>query len=216
MARLLTGNTGVMGSKKKTKSKQIKAKQRKKNTQMFYLSLIVLVGVGFLLFFFLSLFDYIYPPAGGTRASVATGEKQKVKLYFSDRNERFLIPEERYLPKDKSTNGTVRALVEALIEGPHTDLVETFPQETVLRGVAVKNGVASIDFGRNLIDLHPGGSASEMMTIYSLTNTITINVPSVTRVRILIDGTGVETIKGHIDTGRPFETNRELIVENHS
>ncbi|MBW2561332.1 MAG: GerMN domain-containing protein [Deltaproteobacteria bacterium] len=205
-----------MGSKKKTKSRQIKAKQRKKNTRSLYLSLIILVGVGFLLFFFFSLFDYIYPPPGGTRGPVVTGEKQKVKLYFSDLNERFLIPEERYITKGKSPDNTVRALVEALIEGPHTDLVETFSRETVFRGVTVKNGIASIDFGRNLIDLHPGGSASEMMTIYSLTNTVIINVPSVTKVKILIDGNGVETIKGHIDTSRPFSVNREVIVENHS
>lgn len=205
-----------MGSKKKTKSKQIKAKQRKKNTRTFYLSLIILVSVGFLLFFFLSLFDYIYPPAGGIKGSVVTGEKQKVELYFSDLNERFLIPEERYITKKKSPGDTVRTLTEALIEGPHTDLVETFPKGTTLRGVAVKDGTAFIDFGRNLIDLHPGGSASEMMTIYSLTNTVTINVPSVKRVKILIDGRGVETIKGHIDTSSPFETNRDIIVKKHS
>lgn len=205
-----------MGSKKKTKSRQIKAKQRKKNTQIFYLSLIILVGVGFLLFFFLSLFDYIYPPAGGTKSPVVTGEKQKMKLYFSDLNERFLIPEERYITKKKSPDDTVRALVTALIEGPHTDLVKTFPGETILRGVTIKNGIASIDFGRNLIDLHPGGSASEMMTIYSLTNTLTINVPSVKKVKILIGGNSVETIKGHIDTSSPFSVNRDILVENHS
>jgi len=205
-----------MGSKKKTKSRQIKAKQRKKNTQIFYLSLIILVGVGFLLFFFLSLFDYIYPPAGGTKSPVVTGEKQKVKLYFSDLNERFLIPEERYITKKKSPDDTVRALVTALIEGPHTDLVKTFPGETILRGVTIQNGIASIDFGRNLIDLHPGGSASEMMTIYSLTNTLTINVPSVKKVKILIGGNSVETIKGHIDTSSPFSVNRDILVENHS
>ena len=203
-----------MGSKKKTKSKQIKAKQKKKNTRTFYLSLIILVGVGFLLFFFLSLFDYIYPPAGGTRGAVVKEEKEKMNLYFSDLNERFLIPEERYVTRRNSSSDTVKELVEALIEGPHTDLVETFPKETALRGISVKDGIATIDFGRNLIDLHPGGSASEIMTIYSLTNTVTINIPSIKGVRILIEGTGVETIKGHIDTTKPFSMNRELIVEN--
>ncbi len=203
-----------MGSKKKTKSKQIKAKQKKKNTRTFYLSLIILVGVGFLLFFFLSLFDYIYPPAGGTRGAVVKEEKEKMSLYFSDLNERFLIPEERYVTRRNSSSDMVKELVEALIEGPHTDLVETFPKETALRGISVKDGVATIDFGRNLIDLHPGGSASEIMTIYSLTNTVTINMPSIKGVRILIEGTGVETIKGHIDTTTPFSMNRELIVEN--
>ncbi|MBN2398651.1 MAG: GerMN domain-containing protein [Deltaproteobacteria bacterium] len=206
-----------MGSKKKAKSKQIKAKQRKKNTRALYLSLIILAGVGFLLFFFLSLFDYIYPPTGGTGGPAAKGEKQKVDLYFSDLNERFLIPEERYITKGNSPNDTVRALVEALIGGPHTtDLVETFPKETTLRGVSVRDGIASIDFGRNLIDLHPGGSASEMMTIYSLTNTVTLNEPSITQVKILIEGTTRETIRGHIDTSRPFTTNKELIVGNRS
>jgi len=205
-----------MGSKKKTKSRQIKTKQRKKNTRLFYLSLITLISVGFLVFFFLSLFDYIYPPAGGEKGPGVKEEKQKVRLYFSDLNERFLIPEERYIPQRQSVNDRVRELVEALIAGPHTDLVETFPKETDLRGVTLKDGIASIDFGRNLIDLHPGGSASEMMTIYSLTNTVTLNEPSVKKVKILINGNTLETIKGHIDTSRPFATNKELMVENHS
>ena len=205
-----------MGSKKKTKSRQIMAKQKKKNTRIFYLLLITLIGVGFLVFFFLSLFDYIYPPADGRRGPIVKEEKQKVKLYFSDLNERFLIPEDRYITKRKSPSDNVRELVVALIGGPNTDLVETFPKETDLRKVNVKNGIAYIDFGRNLIDLHPGGSASEMMTIYSLTNTITINVPSVKKVKLLVDGNGLETIKGHIDTTRPFTINRELIVGNHS
>ena len=183
---------------------------------MFYLSLIILVGVGFLLFFFLSLFDYIYPPAGGNGSAVVTGEKQKVRLYFSDLNERFLMPEERYITKRKAPDDMVRELVDVLIEGPHTDLIETFPRDTALRKVTVTDNVASIDFDRNLIDLHPGGSASEMMTIYSLTNTIILNVPSITKVKILVDGKSLETIKGHIDTSRPFEANREVIVGNHS
>ncbi len=192
------------------------AKQKKKNTRIFYLLLITLVGVGFLVFFFLSLFDYIYPPADGRRGPVVKEEKQKVKLYFSDLNERFLIPEDRYITKRKSPSDNVRELVVALIGGPNTDLVETFPKETDLRKVNVKNGIAYIDFGRNLIDLHPGGSASEMMTIYSLTNTITTNVPSVKKVKLLVDGRDLETIKGHIDTAKPFTVNRELIVGNHS
>ncbi|MBW2557767.1 MAG: GerMN domain-containing protein [Deltaproteobacteria bacterium] len=205
-----------MGSKKKTKSKQIKAKYKKKNTRIFYLLLITLIGVGFLVFFFLSLFDYIYPPADGKRVSMAREEKQLVKLYFSDPNERFLVPEDRYITKRKSINDNVRELVVALIGGPNTDLVETFPKETALIKVNTKNGIAYIDFGRNLVDLHPGGSASEMMTIYSLTNTITINIPSVKKVKLLVDGKGLETITGHIDTTKPFEVNRELIAGNHS
>ncbi|MEA3486999.1 MAG: GerMN domain-containing protein [Thermodesulfobacteriota bacterium] len=209
-----------MGSKKKSKSKQIKARQKKKTTRMFYLSLITLIGVGFLVFFFLSLFDYIYPPADGKRAVIVPTvkkEKQKVKLYFSDPNERFLIPKDRYIPDVESSTDKVRKLVKALIGGPGTtDLAKTFPGKTSLRKVNIKDGIAYIDFDRNLIDFHPGGSASEMLTIYSLTNTITINVPSVKKVKILVDGKDLKTIKGHIDTSKPFTVNRELIIGNYS
>ncbi|MCD6487363.1 MAG: GerMN domain-containing protein [Syntrophobacterales bacterium] len=209
-----------MGSKKKSKSKQIKAKQRKKNTRMFYLSLITLVGVGFLVFFFLSLFDYIYPPTDGKRtviAPIVKREKQKVKLYFSDPNERFLIPKDRYIPGVESSTDKVKKLVEALISGPGTaDLAKTFSEKTSLRKVSIKDGTAYIDFDRNLIDFHPGGSASEMLTIYSLTNTITINMPSVEKVKILVDGKDLKTIKGHIDTSKPFTVNKELITGNRS
>ena len=187
---------------------------------MFYLSLITLIGVGFLVFFFLSLFDYIYPPAGGKRAAVVPivkKEKQKIRLYFSDLNERFLIPKDRYIPGVESSNDKIGKLVKELISGPGTvDLARTFPRKTSLREVKIKDGVAYIDFDRDLIDFHPGGSASEMLTIYSLTNTITINVPSVKKVKILVDGKNLKTIKGHIDTSKPFTVNRELIVGNHS
>ncbi len=209
-----------MGSKKKSKSKQIKARQRKKNTRIVYLSLITLVCVGFLVFFFLSLFDYVYPPADGKRAPVtptATKEKHKVKLYFSDRNERFLIPEERYISDIESSGDKIEKLVKALISGPNsTDLVRTFPEKAVLRKVTIEDGTAVIDFDKNLIVLHPGGSASEMMTIYSLTNTVILNVPSIKKVKILVNGAELETIKGHIDTSSPFVVNKELIVGNHS
>ena len=209
-----------MGSKKKSKSKQIKAKQKKKKIRLFYLSLIILIGVGFLVFFFLSLFDYIYPPSDGKRAQIVPmvkKEKQKVQLYFSDPNERFLISENRYIPNVESPTDKVSKLVKALISGPGTsELAKTFPGKTSLRKVNIKDGIAYIDFDRDLIDFHPGGSASEMMTIYSLTNTITINVPSVKKVKILVDGKNLKTIKGHIDTSKPFTVNRDLIVGNHS
>ena len=57
--------------------------------------------LGFLIFFFVSLFDYVYPPTTGTDTSKAQKEKRKVTLYFSDDNERFLVPETRYIPKAK-------------------------------------------------------------------------------------------------------------------
>ena len=106
----------------------------------------------------------------------------------------------------------ISELVTTLIGGSNTGLVGTFPEGTKVEGVKIKNGSASVSFNRTLVDLHPGGSASEMMTIYSLTNTITRNMPQVKSVKILVEGKEIETIKGHIDTRNPFTANMELIV----
>jgi hypothetical protein len=200
-----------MATKKQRKAKALKAKKRRQNRNLFILSLIVLVGVGFLVFLFISLFEYIYPPATGEGERVKK-EKYKVELYFSDSNERFLVPEDRYIWKEKKPEDQIKELVTTLIGGSNTGLVGTFPEGTRVEGVTIKNGSAYVSFNRTLVELHPGGSASEMMTIYSLTNTITRNMPQVKSVKILVEGKEIETIKGHIDTRNPFTANMELIV----
>jgi hypothetical protein len=59
---------------------------------------------------------------------------------------------------------------------------------------------------------HPGGSTAEMATVYSLTNTLTVNMPAIKKVKILIGGKERESLKGHIGLKNPFSINRELIA----
>ncbi len=205
-----------MGSKRKTKERHIKAKKKKINMRRFFLSIMILVAVGFLVFFFVSLFDQIYPPTTGKTVAKAKKEKQKVQLYFSDSNERFLVAEKRYIPREKAIADQAGELVTALIGGPHTDLVRTFPEGVEIKDITVKNETAYVNFGKNLSTLHPGGSASEMMTIYSLTNTLVENIRGIKKVKMLVEGKELKTIKGHIDTRHPFSTNRELIVKSRT
>ncbi len=197
-----------MATKKKRRADAMKSKKRRKNIRLFILSIIIVMAVGFLFFFFLTLFDYVYPPISAKKK-----EKQKVVLYFSDSNERFLVSEKRYIPKGKNINDQAEELVRALIEGSKTGSVKTFPKGVQLQSIRIeKGGTAYVSFGKNLVELHPGGSTSEIATIYSLTNTLMSNIPSIKRVKILIDGKKLITIKGHIDTRYPFILNRELIA----
>jgi len=71
---------------------------------------------------------------------------------------------------------------------------------------------AYVSFDKNLIKQHPGGSTSEMATIYSLTNTLIRNMNSIKRVKLLIDGKEVESIKGHVDTRQPFTMNKDMLA----
>ncbi|MDD5170075.1 MAG: GerMN domain-containing protein [Syntrophales bacterium] len=169
--------------------------------------------VGFLVFMFLTLFDYVYPPVDGKGTAGKKREKQEVVLYFSDDNERFLVPEKRFIPKEEKAPAMSKELVRALIDGSKTGLVNTFPGKVEVQYVKVDNDTVFVDFNKSLLKNHPGGSASEMATIFSLTNTLTENVPGIKKVKILVAGKEIPSIKGHIDTRQPFAPNRELIVK---
>jgi hypothetical protein len=202
-----------MGTKRQTRSIDIRNKKKRKGGRILILSLIVFCVLGFLIFFFLTLFDSVYPPVAGKGGREASREKRQVTLYFSDVNERFLFPEKRFIPKDKAQEGQAREIVKALVDGSKTGLVNTFPLKTDIISVKIDSDrTARINFGQNLAANHPGGSASEMATVYSLTNSLIANIPEILQVKVLIEGKEKESLKGHIDMRKAFTFNKEFIA----
>ena len=199
-----------MATKKKRRTDEIRVKKKKKRMKKSFLFLIVATVVACLILFFVIIFEYVFPP---TKDAVAKKEKQEVVLYFSDANERFLVPEKRYIPKEENDEAKAKDLVKALLEGSKTKLVSTFPEGVTLDNITIDDKqTAHVSFGKNLIKQHPGGSASEMATIYSLTNTLTRNVNSIKKVKLLIDGKEVDSIRGHVDTRQPFTMNKDMVA----
>jgi hypothetical protein len=202
-----------MATKKQRRTDEVKHKKTKKGRRVLLLSVIVVVSVVFMAIFFITLFDYIYPPAAGKHTAAKKRDKQEVTLFFSDANERFLVPEKRFIPKEKEPEAQAREMIQALIAGSKTGLVNTFPEKAELQGVKREGeDILSVNFKESLVANHPGGSAAEMATVYSLTNTLTTNLPAIKRIRILIGGKERESLKGHIGLHTPFMMNRELIV----
>ena len=54
---------------------------------------------------------------------------------------------------------------------------------------------------------HQGGSVDELLTVYTLVDALTSNLPAVTAVQLLVDGREVETLAGHVDLRRPLTKN---------
>ena len=46
-----------------------------------------------------------------------------------------------------------------------------------------------------------------MLTVYTLVDALTANLPAVTAVQMLVDGKEVETLAGHVDLRRPLAKN---------
>lgn len=204
-----------MATKKQKRITELKNRKKKKGTQKLILAIIGLAVVGFLIFFFVTLFNVIYPPIGGRTDQKGSKEKQSVVLYFSDANERFLVLEKRLIPKMESPVQQAEEIVRALLDGSKTGKVNTFPPEVALKSAKIEaNSTIFVSFSKNLVQDHPGGSASEMATVYSLTNSLTANIPEIKAVKILIEGREVDSLKGHISLKQPFSFNREYLAQD--
>ena len=68
-----------------------------------------------------------------------------------------------------------------------------------------------MDLAAGIGDLHPGGIKSELLTIYSIANSLILNVPEVEAVKILVNGNETATLAGHIDLQVPLKANMLLI-----
>lgn len=135
-------------------------------------------------------------------------KKRMVNLYFTDKNSEYLFPERRQV--FDSTNTTENVL-EELIKGPKTEgYMATIPNNTKIKGVSLSDDVIVIDFSRELVDDHPGGSAFELMTVYSIVNTVT-EVAGVKKVKFLIEGQEIETLAGNFDLTQLVERDESKI-----
>jgi len=143
---------------------------------------------------------------------------REVILYFGSPDGLYLFPEGREIEDCLDEIDCLRETVQALINGPLGDLTPIFPSHTVIRNITIEQGLATIDFSRDLVSGHPGGSLSELFTVYGLADTIAANFPHLRRVRILIEGESIESLKGHVGLREPisadFRYTREPAAES--
>ncbi|MCX8043128.1 MAG: GerMN domain-containing protein [Desulfobacterota bacterium] len=134
-----------------------------------------------------------------------------VTLCFGDENSDYLIKENRQIEAPATPAGKATALIQELIAGPRAKGTATMPQGVKLRGIKIEDDMLVVDFSQELVTRHPGGSTSEMMTVFSLVNTITMNIPEIKKVKFLVEGKPIETIAGHIDCSEPIQPQFGLV-----
>lgn len=142
-----------------------------------------------------------------------TGEKIQAELYFSSIDGMFLVPENREVKKSDEINNQIKIVLLELINGPKdANLVPTIPYGTNINEVYIdQQNTAYIDFTNEIKENHPGGSTGELLTVYSIVNTITSNFHNVKKVQILINQDTVDSLTGHIDISMPIQEDKSII-----
>ena len=154
-------------------------------------------------------------PGETSNSGVSVTEPQGfpvVHIYFADRNGRYLQAEDRIFAGSEREIDRGRAIVEALIKGPKPGLMRTIPASTQLRAFYLAPGSrAYVDLSESITEQYPGGCKSEILTLYSIVNSLILNMPEVSTVKILVGGRDVPTLAGHIDIRYPFTADMSLI-----
>jgi spore germination protein GerM len=147
--------------------------------------------------------------SSGRAAATATEQvatrRIRATLFFVSEDGARLVPIEREVPYGDGLLEQARRIVEAEIGPAPAPLLSALPAGTKLRAVYVsEQGVAFVDFSRELVAAHPGGSLNELLTVYSVVDALTANLPAVRAVQLLVDGREVDTLAGHVDLRRPL------------
>ena len=191
--------------------KKGKKKSHKKRGIWKIVLLLIIIGIGFSAFYLFrqEIFDSAKPwfaKRGILR------EKKGILLYFSDGPGEYLIAEKREILKRDDVEEEAAEAIDELIKGPKGKLIPTVPHQTKLLDVDLgKDGVARVSFSGSLSKDHPGGSSAEMMTIYSIVNSLALNFPQIKRVQFLIEGKEIDSITGHLSLRRAVPPKRDLI-----
>lgn len=136
-------------------------------------------------------------------------EMREITLYFPSKDNQKLIRETRIV-KVNDQQPIARYIINELIKGSSNEnAVSALNAGTVLLNVETSNNICFVSFKSNFIDKNSGSAEKEIMTIYSIVNSLT-ELDFVERVQFLMDGKKVDSF-GNVNIGSMFGRDESII-----
>lgn len=141
------------------------------------------------------------------------GEPVQFTLYFPA-DGGGLGTERRELQVTESPRDRARKIVQALLAGPKAGgLYRPFPDGVQLGSVLLADEVIYLDLVWEGHEEPPGsGSTEEMQRVFSVVDSVCLNVPEARRVVLLWNHFQRDTFAGHVDLSRPLGPNQALVT----
>jgi len=134
-------------------------------------------------------------------------------VYFADKQKTSLKSIKKKFASKLDSHNLGLEILKSLIKGPQlVHLEATWPRGTKINSFFITDdGKAYID-----LSLEPGmmenmDTLSELLAIYSMVNSLTLNIPKIKMVKILIQGQDALTLAGHIDLEYFYKTNMLMV-----
>lgn len=128
----------------------------------------------------------------------------EVKLYFVDSQMLRLMPVKMAIPQTTPEKMAQRMLSE-IIEGrdENPKIRRLVPKEKKCMTVKVKDKIAYVDIKQSAVDAQPDGRDLELLTVYSIVNSLT-GIDGIVNVRFTVNGQVQKDFKGYIDMRETF------------
>ncbi|HXE90205.1 MAG TPA: GerMN domain-containing protein [Terriglobales bacterium] len=150
-------------------------------------------------------------------APPVAGREEPVVLVIAYDGEGVVRREHKTIVVPEETGARAREILRALLahyqQKPSPHPID--PEADVRDAFMVRGDVAVIDMNAAFADGHRSGVLVETLTVVSLVDTLTANLPTIRRVKFLVDGRERETLAGHFDLMAVHDTGsvRGLIEE---
>jgi hypothetical protein len=179
----------------------------------------LIIGVAVMLVLALGMSLYVWRVRGGVDRSElsaansqpvappVSGSTEQVTLYVAYDDAGVLRPKPVRIPLPAGRQERAAELLRALL----TLYLDKFSPHPLGAGSEIRDvylvdpGLAVIDLNPAFADGHRSGVLVEELTVASLIETLSANIPGVTRVKILVDGKERDTLAGHADLSNFYD-----------
>jgi len=152
------------------------------------------------------------PPAAPVAPSAESVAHITATLFYGSSDGKALVPVRREVALADGVVPQGREVLAAQLQTAPEELISVIPEGTALRALYItERGDAFVDLTGEVSSQHPGGSTTELLTVYAIVHAVTSNLPSIRRVQILIDGREADTLAGHVDLRRPLSPDPALV-----
>jgi germination protein M len=172
-----------------------------------FLTLLLLAGLGFCVAYFLRGGKIgsttVSAPSAGTFVQPPTPQAptRSIRIYTVAENgggdENDLKPVTIALD---TTSQPARFAIDSLISATDSPL----PAGTKLQSIKIDDGLATVDFSKQLQSNFHGSDTQEAQAVNSILMTLG-QFPSIRRVQILVDGAPIESLGGHFEISDPLD-----------
>jgi spore germination protein GerM len=171
--------------------------------------LAITLGMGFYVLRMRARVDRTDVSAANTQpvAPPISGSSEQVTLYVAYDDAGVLRPKSVRITLPTGRQERAAEILRALL----TLYLDKFSPHPLGRGSEIRDvylvdpGLAVIDLNTAFADGHRSGVLVEELSVVSLVQTLSANIPGITRVKILVEGNERETLAGHADLSNFFD-----------